>query len=463
MLFPLLTLPYAFRILEADGIGEVNFFQSILSYIILFSGLGIPLYSLREIARVRDDLRLMNITIIEILLLHLFLTAFGYAAVAVICMTVPEVQVDIPLFLVLSTSMFFTAIGCEWFYQGIEDFKFIVIRSLIVKCVFAILLFLLVKSKEDLLIYGILIVLGTVGNNIFNFLRLGKYIDKHLFKIRDLHPFRHFLPAMKIFLLNMVISLYVNLNPVMLGFMVDVVAVGYFTAASKISYMLLCFSGALQNAVLPRSSNLFQAGEYEKFKALNQKALDFLFIFTLPMTISLFILSPSVISVLFGDSYRIAALSLTILSPLVFIISLSGFFGIQMLYPQGKEKLVIWATGLGAIVNLVLDLILIPSLSYIGASIATLIAEIVVTVSMFYFGAKYLPIKRFSRHYLDCIIGCCLVGVAGMIAVNIVNDEVSKIVFVTVTGILVYTFWLLYRKNELAIYMLKLLKCKIHN
>lgn len=148
MLFPLITFPYVCRVIEPDGVGQVNFFQSIISYISLFTCLGIPMYAIREIARDRNDVVKMNRTAVEILLLHSMLTLIGYAVVAILCLTVPQIQVNIPLFLILSLTIFFTAIGCEWFYQGIEDFKYITIRGLIIKIISVVLLFIFVKSKR---------------------------------------------------------------------------------------------------------------------------------------------------------------------------------------------------------------------------------------------------------------------------------------------------------------------------
>ena len=234
LLFPLITFPYASRIMMADGIGQVNFFQSIISYISLFTCLGIPMYAIREIAKVRDNLEKMTRTTVEILLLHAFLTLFGYIIVAAICMTVAKVQTDIPLFLILSVSIFFTAIGCEWFYQGIEDFKYVAIRGIVVKTVSVLLLFLLVKSKEDILWYGAYTVFGVLGGNIFNFIRLRKYLHRDFVGFSKLHPFKHLKPALHIFVFNVIASIYLQLNNVLLGFMKDAEAVGYFTAATKL-------------------------------------------------------------------------------------------------------------------------------------------------------------------------------------------------------------------------------------
>ena len=133
----------------------------------------------------------MNRTAMEILLLHSMLTLVGYAIVAILCLTIPQIQVNIPLFLILSLTIFFTAIGCEWFYQGIEDFKYITIRGLIIKTVSVVLLFIFVKSKTDLLYYGCYTVFGVLGGNIFNFFRLRKYIHRENIIFSELHITRH--------------------------------------------------------------------------------------------------------------------------------------------------------------------------------------------------------------------------------------------------------------------------------
>lgn len=125
LLFPIVTFPYVARILMADGIGQVNFYLSIINYISMFAGLGIPTYAIREIARVKSNVKEMNQVAVEILLLHTFLTLLGYIVVGVVALTVAQVQVNLPLFLILSMNLFFIAIGCEWFYQGMEDFKYI--------------------------------------------------------------------------------------------------------------------------------------------------------------------------------------------------------------------------------------------------------------------------------------------------------------------------------------------------
>ena len=349
LLFPLITFPYASRIMMADGIGQVNFFQSIISYISLFTCLGIPMYAIREIAKVRDNLEKMTRTTVEILLLHAFLTLFGYIIVAAICMTVAKVQTDIPLFLILSVSIFFTAIGCEWFYQGIEDFKYVAIRGIVVKTVSVLLLFLLVKSKEDILWYGAYTVFGVLGGNIFNFIRLRKYLHRDFVGFSKLHPFKHLKPALHIFVFNVIASIYLQLNNVLLGFMKDAEAVGYFTAATKLMVIAVGLSSALGTVMMPRTSNLVAENKMNEFKELVQKSYDFIIASTIPLTIGLMFVSPYIILVLCGVNFTPAILTSQIIALNVLMIGVSNVLGMQILYPMNQINIVILSISIGAI------------------------------------------------------------------------------------------------------------------
>lgn len=461
ILFPLITFPYASRILEADGMGQIGFFTSIITYVSLFTSLGIPIYAIREIAKVRDDEEQMSITTIEILLLHTLLVIIGYIAVAIMCMTLSKIAVDIPLFLILSASVFFTAIGCEWFYQGIEEFKYIALRGLLVRFVYVILLFSLVHTKEDILVYAGLTVLGTVGNNIFNFCRLWRYVKLRWVTYKKIRISRHVVPAFKIFALNLVISLYVNLDTVMLGFLKNNYAVGYYDGASKIARLILSIIQALQTAMIPRFSYLAKEGDLTKFHQLAQKVFDYIVTISMPITIGLGILSPSLIHLFCGPSYEPAILTLEIMSPIVFMISLSGITGLQILYPLGKESLVICSTITGAIVNLVMCFILIPSYAANGAAIAVLMGETSVTVSMFIYGRRYIKIKRMSKHYFNCIGGSLLMFIFILfIRLAGLNDWIN-IFLIPLVGIVVYSFFLYLKKDDFFSYFLTLIWTKV--
>lgn len=458
MLFPLITFPYVCRVIEADGIGQINFFQSIISYISLFTCLGIPMYAIREIARDRSDVVQMNRTAMEILLLHSMLTLVGYAIVAILCLTVPQIQVNIPLFLILSLTIFFTAIGCEWFYQGIEDFKYITIRGLIIKTVSVVLLFIFVKSKTDLLYYGCYTVFGVLGGNIFNFFRLRKYIHRENIIFSELHIKRHIKPVLKVFSFSVVTSIYLQLNTVLLGFLKNALAVGYFAAATKVMQMLLQMSACLGSVMMPRASHLIAENKVEEFNHLIQKSYDFTLAIALPMTIGLIFCAPSLITALCGVKFEHSILPSQIIAPIILMVAISNVFGIQVLFPKGKINIVTLCCGIGAIADLILNLCLIPFFSYIGTSIAYLGAEVATTVSMYLIGRKFLPIIYFKKSHLTYVFGCVVMAFA-LYGISLLQLSKLTILFLQGScGVLAYFVILCICKDAMLVQLLSKLK-----
>lgn len=458
MLFPLITFPYVCRVIEADGIGQINFFQSIISYISLFTCLGIPMYAIREIARDRSDVVQMNRTAMEILLLHSMLTLVGYAIVAILCLTVPQIQVNIPLFLILSLTIFFTAIGCEWFYQGIEDFKYITIRGLIIKTVSVGLLFIFVKSKTDLLYYGCYTVFGVLGGNIFNFFRLRKYIHRENIIFSELHIKRHIKPVLKVFSFSVVTSIYLQLNTVLLGFLKNALAVGYFAAATKVMQMLLTMSVCLGSVMMPRASHLIAENKEDEFNRLIQKSYDFTLAIALPMTIGLIFCAPSLITALCGVKFEHSILPSQIIAPIILMVAISNVFGIQVLFPKGKINIVTLCCGIGAVADLILNLCLIPLFSYIGTSIAYLGAEVATTVSMYFIGRRYIPIIYFKKSHLTYALGCVVMAFA-LYGLSLLQLPTFTILLLQgCCGVLAYFIILCICKDEMLVQILSKIK-----
>lgn len=438
MVFPLVTFPYASRILEADGIGIVNFYNSIISYISLVTCLGIPLYATREIAKVKHDPRLVSSKSAEILILHLGLTLIGYIIVAILCVTVPKIKDNWALYLILSTSLIFTTMGCEWYFRGMEDFKYITIRGLICRIIYIPLLFILVKSKEDLLIYGGLTVLVTVGNNTFNFYRISRIIKLREIKDALKVPTLHLKGATKIFLLSASISLYLQVNIILLGFLTTATNVGYYVAASRISVIFSGIIVALQTSLLPRSSALLSQNNQEAFKTTMTKVLDFIACFTLPMVSGLLVMAPLVIKIIAGDSYDPSIPVLRILSINLILSIFNNFLCAGILIPQGKEKLATYACLLGGVSNIVLNFVFIPLFSQNGAAWASILTELVVGIGMIGFAYKFIPIKLWHAHYIKYIFSSILVLIICYVFWHIDSHEAYRLTVIPTIGVLTY-------------------------
>ena len=457
LLFPLITFPYASRILMADGIGQVQFFQSIIDYVSLCTALGIPLYAVREIARIRDNKELRSRTTIEILLLHAILTLVGYIVVFILAKTVAKIEIDASLFFLLSTTLFFNTIGVAWFYQAIEDFKYITLRSLFVRILSLVALFIFVKTKQDLFYYAGILVIGTVGNNIFNFFRLRKYIKLSKGEFKRLNLLRHLIPALKIFILNLVISIYVNLDSVMLGFLKNEESVGYYAAATRLTKAILGIVSSLGAVLLPRFSNMITNGQKEEFQLLANKAASFTIALSLPMSVGLIFMAAPIIHIFCGNGFEPSILTLKLVAPIVLFIGLSGIIGMQILYPQGREKYVIISTMVGACINLLINYLLIPQYGQYGAALGTVIAEFMVTVIMILLGRKYLPINILSKQNLHYLIGSIVISILLAFLFVFPLHEVNYLLIGILLSVIVYYAYLLMIKDTLAFKIKKLL------
>lgn len=463
LLFPLLTFPYASRILLAEGIGTVQFFQSIIDYVALFSALGIPLYAIREIARVRNDVKETSKTTVEILLLHVGLTAIGYAAVFCMAVFVADIEANVHLFLLLSISLIFNALGCEWFYRGREDFRYIAIRGLIVRILSVIFLFLFVKDKDDIYHYALYTLGVTGGNNLLNFIHLRKFVRLGRLHGDKINPMRHLRPTLHVFALNVIISIYVNLDTVMLGLMTEPATVGYYTAAAKLSRISLTMVNVIGLILLPRMSALHCEGGTDEFNRLAQKSMDITVCINTPLFLGVIVMAPVLIRLFCGPSYEPAIKTLTILAPVLPVIGMSNVMGIQILYPQGKEHLVMIATAAGAVVNVILNLALIGSFAQNGAAAASVAAELCVTAMMAVVARKYLPFdwKSRSSRYAVYLVGAALMFFICFLVRRMQLGDMLSLMVVPAAGIAVYCSVLLLFKDPLALEIKQIIVKKV--
>ncbi|MFV0517962.1 MAG: flippase [Aminipila sp.] len=465
LLFPLITFPYVSRVLFAEGIGQVQFFQSIIDYVSLFAAIGIPLYAVREVAKIRDNKPEMSRVTTEVLLLHGILTLVGYLVIFILAAYVEKIQVDVPLFLLLSTTLFFNAVGVPWFYQGVEDFKYITIRTIFVRFFSVICLFLFVKTKDDIMYYAAISVVANVGSNVFNFFRLRKYLELSvLHSLKQLNLKRHLAPALRIFILNLIVSIYINLDSVMLGFLKNQEAVGYYTASVRLTKTILGVVSSLGAVLLPRFSNMISNGLIDEFFVLANEALSFIIAVSLPMFVGLAMMATPIIHLFCGSSFDPSILTLQIISPIILFIGLSGIIGMQILYPLGKEKYVIISTLVGAFVNVVLNWFLIPIYAQYGAAFATVVAEFVVVLVMILISKKHLRLSLFNKRHWHYVVGTLLfLAYLCVLHLFVENGIVYLLVGIFGSG-LIYGTYLYINKDFFvlqAVSLLKKLKHKI--
>ena len=271
-IFPLITYSYVARIISPSGIGKVAFVNSVLSYFIYIATLGIPSYGLRECAKLRNDKEKLSKTFQELLIINLVSTMFAYILLFIVIISVNKLYNYKILFLIMSSQIFLNSIGVEWLYQALEEYSYITIRSVFFKVIGVLLTFILIKSPDDILLYGFLTIFAASANYICNFINIHKYITFKKFKNYNLK--KHFKPIFSLLTASIIISIYANFDIVMLGFISSEYEVGLYNAALKIKSILLSLSTAITAVMIPRISYYIQKKDEKGINKLLIKSLQ---------------------------------------------------------------------------------------------------------------------------------------------------------------------------------------------
>lgn len=418
IIFPLITFPYVSRILLPAGTGKVSFATSVITYFAMFAQLGIPTYGIRACAQVRDDNEKLTRTVQEIFIINIFMSVFVYAAFFVALFNVPRFEQDKTLFILVSTTIIFNAIGMEWVYKGLEQYSYITIRSIIFKFIALVAMFFLVRAKSDYTIYGGITIFAGVGSNVLNFINIRKFISLKPVWHYDFK--RHLKPITIFFAMSVATTVYTNLDNIMLGFMKSDVDVGYYNAAVKIKILLISFVTSLGAVLLPRASYYVDHGMQKQFKQITAKAIDFVLLMACPVTLYFIFFARESILFLSGGAYLGAVAPMQIIMPTVILIGLTNIMGIQILVPMGYEKIVLYSEITGAVVDLIINIILIPQLASAGAAIGTLAAEIAVFIVQFV-ALREIIAKVFKRINYPRIIVSLLLALGVSLPVKILG------------------------------------------
>lgn len=449
-IFPLITFPYISRVLLAEGSGKITFASSVANYFLMVASLGIPTYGIRACAQVRDDRKKLSRTAHELLFIN-SVTTLVVAITYVICvLEVPRFRKDEVLFLINGVNIVLNMVGMNWLFQALEQYDYITIRSLIFKVISIVLMVILVHQKSDYIIYGAITVFAAVGSNLLNCIRARHYIDAKW--LGDYHIRRHIKPILILFAQSLAISIYTNLDTVMLGFMKTDVDVGYYNAAVKVKTILVSLVTSLGNVLLPRMAYYAKENRNKEFMNTMTKALSFTMLISLPLACYFCLYSPESIQFLAGNGYNGAILAMRIITLSIVPIGLTGILGIQVLTAIEKEKYVLYSVIVGALVDFFLNLLLIPNMGAAGASFATLIAEVVVLIVQIFY-TKSLLMKIFDKLYghIYLFIALFASGICSLVKLTKIQSNFIILVISSIIFWVIYCVGLIWKKDELMV------------
>ena len=458
LVLPLIVAPYVARVLGANGVGITGYTISVVTFFILFGSLGISVYGQREISYYQNNkeeqskiffeliaLKIIAMTLSMILFYFMFARTGEYAM----------------YYKILIIEMVANVFDITWFYQGIERFKKIAFRNGIIKILSAVAVFIFIKNKSDINNYLYISCFNTLLSNISLWINVKKY----LVIPERLEIFKHLKKTILLFIPQIAIKVYTVLDKIMIGSILNnMTQVGYYEETQKIIRFSLIIVTAMGTAMLPRISSCFAENDHKRIKEYIYKGFNFALLLSIPMTLGMIAIAKRFVPSFFGNEFAPAYLLLIIMSVITILIGLSNVIGVQYLLPTKKEKYYTISVTIGAVINFVLNYILIQKYQAIGAAIATVIAEFMVTATQFYYvrkDFKIFEIIKLSKNY----------WIAGIIMFIIVNFLVNTtfvfrsatIIITSGIGALIYVGILLLLKDEFLLDTIKSVKKMVKN
>lgn len=456
VLFPLITSAYIARILLPDNIGRVSYAQNLASYFVTFASLGLPSYGLREISKAREDQNKLDKTFSELLTINIVSSLICTAAYFFIVIGIPSYRENFLLYAACGLPVLLNVINVDWFYQGLEEYRYITIRSIVIKAISVVAIFLFIHQKSDYILYALIVSLATVGNYIFNIFHARKIVK---FSIKGCEYRKHFKPLLIFALILLLSSIYSKIDILMLGGLSTHKAVGYYSYAQKIISIVLSICSAATSVLMPRLSLYYQDNR-EQFSLLLQKGVKIITFVAFPIAVGLFILGENVIVFLYGEAFRPATTTVRIFVPLILIKTYGDLLCYQVIIATNNEIQSIKASAIGSGVNIILNSLLIPSLMEKGAAIASVLAELALNLYEFVFTKKHVGYKIPYKNIIQAIISSTVMGFAVYGVTKFALNQFLTIILGVFIGMLVYGLINLLFKNDVLFGFLRRVELK---
>ena len=450
VIFPLITAPYVSRILEPNGVGIYNFSITYADYFALFALMGIPTYGMREVAKNRHNQNELSDLISKLMSISSISTLMVVTIYLLSLIFIDRLSENYIYLLLAGFGLYFSPLKINWIFQGLEEFGYITLRTLVIRLLSIISLFIFVREKNDLLIYILISVMGGIVADIWNFYKMWASGIHPRFTTNGLS--NHIKPLFILFASTIAISIYTMMDTLMLGFLSDYSEVGYYNNASHLTRVIIVALTSLSTVAVPRISYYIEEKEFSNINLLINKSISFLSFVTFPIAVIIFCISSIFIPLFFGAKFEGAVIPLMIMCPLFVILAFNNLTGTQILIGFGLDTSFLYSMLVGSITNFLLNLFLIPYYGAIGASISSVIAETIVLLATLYYAKKItaLQIKNKSDFYKS-LIGSILIIPCWLFTKCMLDGWLLVIVYTIVSIALYICFEKLVRNTSVNI------------
>ena len=365
-IFPLIVYPYVSRVLGVSNIGICNFVDSVVHWFILFSMMGMTILGNREMAAIGNDRERRSKAFSELIVLNLVTTFIAAAGLLVAMFTVPKLIPYRSLLYVGVLKLFANFLCIDWFFRGTENFRYITGRTIFIKVLYVVAVFVFVRKADDYPLYYLLTVLMLAANAVINLFYARRSVS---FIRKGLEPKRYLKPFLMLGMYMLLTALYVTLNVTWLGFITDDTQVGYYTTASKLYSIVIAFFTAFTGVMLPRMSSLVSENRMDDFRSMIDRTFDLLFMFAVPLVIYASLCAPEIVRIFAGSGYEGAYLPARIMMPLILVVGLEQIYVIQILMPNNRDRSIFVNSCVGAVLGVLLNVLLVSRLKAVGSAI----------------------------------------------------------------------------------------------
>ena len=399
IIIPLFTTPYLTRVLGAEKLGIYSYTYSIVTIFFLIAAIGINTYGQREIAYHQDNKKKRSIIFIELMIIRTFSTVFSLLLLILFSLITPRYSIYYQIFSIYILANLF---DITWYYQGVENFKSIAIKNIIVKFFYFISIFLFIKSQKDLGIYILLFSLSTLITNLSFWLKITQQIE--LPKKQEIKPKRHLKYVVTFFIPQVASLIYSVLDAAMIGLLdPDIKNVSYYEQASYIVKTTLVIITTMGSVMISKVSYAFSKNQKKKIVEYLEEIIHFVWLIGCALAFGIAAIINNFVPWYYGIKYLKVIPIVYVLCPLIIIIGLNNVIGMQYLVSTKNQNKYIFAVSFGAIFNLIFNILLIPKLSSIGAAITSVFAELLVLLIELHYIKKEVPnLKIFKKniHYI---------------------------------------------------------------
>lgn len=434
LILPLITAPYVSRVIGAEGNGIYSYTYSIVQYFVLFAMLGLSNYGNRTIAKCRDDKEKLSKEFFSIYAMQLM------TSVLMIILYLGYITIfDNRYYTYALIQIIYLASTCfdiTWFFYGLEKFKLTVTRNIIIRVISAICIFVFVKDKDDLVIYTFLMV----GSTLISQLSLWPFLKNEIkfVKPKFKEIIKHLKPNFILFIPVIAVSIYKLMDKIMLGNMTNVQNVAYYEYAERIINIPTSIITALGTVMLPRISNLLAKGEKNQIKFYMDKSMEYMMFLSIPICLGLIVVAPEFVPIYLGNEFVTTGSIIQYLAVTLIFVSWANVIRTQYLIPKEKDKIYIISVILGAIVNFVINMILIPRLQTIGASIGTIFAEFTVMFVQTIAVRKELEIKKYVIYVAKFLVSAIIMTIIIIGIKYIVDNKYLVVIMQIIVGAMIY-------------------------